>query len=92
MATALCLTKFALDTGAPDGALFPVGAYEPRLFMASQHVDPAEEVQIFEDLNAKYAIGINWGTFQLTDEARDATRQDLGQALLNDEASTWEAS
>lgn len=68
--------------GAPDVALIPVGAYEPRWFMASQHVDPTEAVQIFEDLNAKYAIGIHWGTFQLTDEGREAPRQELGQALV----------
>jgi L-ascorbate metabolism protein UlaG (beta-lactamase superfamily) len=67
--------------GAPDVALIPVGAYEPRWFMASQHVDPTEAVQIFEDLNAKYAIGIHWGTFQLTDEGREAPRQALGRAL-----------
>ena len=39
--------------GAPDWALFPVGAYEPQLLTASQHVDHAEAVQIFEDPNAK---------------------------------------
>jgi len=49
--------------------------------MSSQHVDPSEAVQIYKDLNAKYAIGIHWGTFQLTDEGREAPRQELGCAL-----------
>lgn len=67
--------------GAPDLTLIPLGGYEPRWFMSSQHVDPSEAVQIYKDLNAKYAIGIHWGTFQLTDEGREAPRQELGCAL-----------
>jgi L-ascorbate metabolism protein UlaG (beta-lactamase superfamily) len=58
--------------GAPDVALIPIGAYEPRWFMAAQHVAPVEAVRIFQDLGAKRALGIHWGTFQLTDEGRDA--------------------
>ncbi len=67
--------------GAPDMALIPIGAYEPRWFMAEQHVDPAEAVRIFRDVAAKQALGIHWGTFQLTDEAREAPRLALATAL-----------
>lgn len=49
--------------------------------MAAQHVDPAEAVRIFRDVAAGYALGIHWGTFQLTDESREAPRLSLASAL-----------
>ena len=67
--------------GPPDVALIPIGAYAPRWFMAAQHVDPAEAVRIFTDVGAGRALGIHWGTFQLTDEAREAPVQELAAAL-----------
>ncbi|UAK23313.1 MBL fold metallo-hydrolase [Sphingomonas nostoxanthinifaciens] len=67
--------------GAPDVALIPIGAYEPRWFMAAQHVDPDEAVRIMQDLGAVHALGIHWGTFRLTDESRDAPLVALDAAL-----------
>lgn len=67
--------------GSPDVALIPIGAYEPRWFMAAQHCNPAEAVAILRATGAKAALGIHWGTFQLTDEPRDAPRIALGEAL-----------
>ena len=67
--------------GAPDVGLIPIGAYEPRWFMAAQHVDPAEAVRIMQDVGAGQALGIHWGTFQLTDEPREAPVAALARAL-----------
>lgn len=67
--------------GAPDLALIPIGAYAPRWFMADQHTDPEESVQILLDLDAKRALGIHWGVFPLSDEGRDRPREDLALAL-----------
>ncbi len=67
--------------GGFDLALIPVGAYEPRWFMADYHVDPAEAVQIHRDVASRYSIGIHWGSFELTDESLDAPIDALARAL-----------
>lgn len=66
--------------GGFDLALIPVGAYEPRWFMAQQHIDPTEAVRIHADLGAKHSLGIHWGTFELTDESLDAPPPQLAEA------------
>jgi N-acyl-phosphatidylethanolamine-hydrolysing phospholipase D len=79
------MSKDFLDIGAKFGgfdvSLIPVGAYEPRWFMKDQHVNPAEAVQIHQDVKSKYSIGIHWGSFELTDEALDQPMVDLPIAL-----------
>jgi L-ascorbate metabolism protein UlaG (beta-lactamase superfamily) len=62
-------------------ALLPIGAYEPRWFMADQHMNPAESVKAFIDCGAERALGHHYGTFQLTDEAIDAPLVALAAAL-----------
>ncbi|XP_055009506.1 N-acyl-phosphatidylethanolamine-hydrolyzing phospholipase D isoform X2 [Boleophthalmus pectinirostris] len=54
--------------GPFDLAAIPIGAYQPRDVMVGQHVDPAEAVQIHEDLQAKQSVAIHWGTFALAHE------------------------
>ncbi|AHF93795.1 beta-lactamase [Opitutaceae bacterium TAV5] len=67
--------------GAPDLALLPIGAYAPRWFMSVHHCDPADAVRIHRELGARQSVAMHWGTFQLTDEGREAPPQELAAAL-----------
>ena len=85
---------FAGDTGLGDGgwpaeaakhgpyrlAILPVGAYEPRDVMQANHMNPEEAVRAFEALNPRIALGMHWGTFQLTFEAIDDPPRRLAAA------------
>lgn len=66
--------------GAPDLALLPIGAYEPRWFMHVVHMNPADAVQAFLDLDPAHAIGMHFGTFRLTAEPIDQPEKDLATA------------
>ena len=72
------------DEAAPGGpfrlAILPVGAYEPRDVMQANHMDPDEAVQVFEKLNPVIALGMHWGTFQLTFESIDDPPRRLAAA------------
>lgn len=61
--------------GPFDLALLPVGAYEPRWFMSSVHMNPEDAIAAYGDVRAACAaapppvmVPIHWGTFRLTDE------------------------
>jgi L-ascorbate metabolism protein UlaG (beta-lactamase superfamily) len=66
--------------GAPDVALLPMGAYEPRWFMKIHHMNPEEAIRAHQDLQARKSIGMHFGTFQLTDEGYDDPVIDLKAA------------
>jgi L-ascorbate metabolism protein UlaG (beta-lactamase superfamily) len=86
---------FAGDTGWGGGAwaaeaarhgpfrlaILPVGAYSPRDVMQSNHMDPEEAVAVFERLRPTMALGVHWGTFQLTFEAIGDPPRRLAAAL-----------
>jgi L-ascorbate metabolism protein UlaG (beta-lactamase superfamily) len=78
---------FAGDTGFGDGkwpleaaaygpirlALLPIGAFrfQPGQMEIGSHMGPIQTQTVFKRLGASYAIPIHWGTFQLSNEARD---------------------
>jgi L-ascorbate metabolism protein UlaG (beta-lactamase superfamily) len=66
--------------GPIDLALLPIGAYEPRWFMQSVHMNPAEAVRALLELDAKEAVAMHHGTFQLTTEGIDAPLRALDEA------------
>ncbi len=67
--------------GAPDLALLPIGAYEPRWFMKDIHMNPAEAVRAHLDLGAALSVGMHFGTFQLTIEGINEPVIALAKAL-----------
>lgn len=88
---------FAGDTGFGDGshfrdvtrrhgppvlALLPIGAYEPRWFMAPFHMNPDEAVRAFGLLEARRAMAIHHGCFPLADEGIDEPLEALAEALI----------
>lgn len=78
---------FAGDTGFGDGhwveearragpvrlALIPIGAFRfsPGQLANDSHIGPEEAVRIFQRIAPAQAIAIHWGTFKLSDEARE---------------------
>ncbi len=64
-----------------DLAVFNLGAYEPRWFMAGSHMNPAETVQAFRELGARRLMIVHWGTFRLGDEPVHFPPLDLRREL-----------
>jgi N-acyl-phosphatidylethanolamine-hydrolysing phospholipase D len=61
------------EFGPFDVVLMPIGAYDPRWFMAPVHINPEEAVAAHVELTAASGrfcpmVGMHWGTFKLTDE------------------------
>jgi N-acyl-phosphatidylethanolamine-hydrolysing phospholipase D len=54
--------------GPIDLAAVPIGAYEPAAMMRAVHVNPEEALQVALDVRAARAVGMHFGTFDLTDE------------------------
>jgi len=76
--------------GPFDLALLPIGAYEPRWFMAPVHCTPEEAVRIHRDVRSRRSVAMHFGTFQLTNEGIDepllalaAARTALGVAAAD---------
>lgn len=85
---------FAGDTGAGEHfalirerfgpmalSLIPIGAYEPRWFMAPVHLAPEEALAASRVLESGVSLGIHFGTFRLADDDFDAPPRALAEAL-----------
>jgi L-ascorbate metabolism protein UlaG (beta-lactamase superfamily) len=62
-------------------SFLPIGAYEPRYFMAPKHINPQEAVEVHRIMGSNISFGMHWGTFQLTNEARLAPMRALSKSL-----------
>ena len=64
-----------------DLAIFNLGAYEPRWFMGTSHINPSETVRAFRELQARHLLIVHWGTFRLGDEPVHFPPNDLRREL-----------
>ncbi|MGJ8669714.1 MAG: MBL fold metallo-hydrolase [Oceanococcus sp.] len=58
--------EIARRFGRIDVAMLPIGAHYPESFLEYQHMNPAQALQAFEDLQAKTMLPMHWGSFKLT--------------------------
>jgi N-acyl-phosphatidylethanolamine-hydrolysing phospholipase D len=71
------LTQVGERYGPFQVAAIPIGAYEPREFMKTQHINPEEAVRMKDAVQAKHALPIHWGTFPMTTEPVFEPREKL---------------
>lgn len=71
--------------GGIDAACLPLGAYEPRWFMSSQHMSPDQSLAALFDLGATHFVGMHWGAYDLSNEPVTA-----GPLLVQELASAQE--
>ena len=69
--------------GPFDLAALPIGAYQPRFFMADAHVTPEEAVQMHIDVQSRTSVAIHWGTFRLAEEEDDEPPRWLDEEAAN---------
>ncbi len=74
-------TEIGKRLGPFELALIPIGAYAPRWFMKTFHVNPEEAVQIHLDIRARRSLAMHWGTFPLTAESPGEPPERLAAAV-----------
>jgi len=70
-----------------DLAIFNLGAYEPRWFMAPSHLNPEETFRAFRELGARHLLLAHWGTFRLGDEPVHFPPLEMQQVMAEEEAT-----
>lgn len=63
-------------------SILPIGSYEKRWFMESQHMNPDDAVKAHKVIGSSQSVGIHYGTFaEHPEQAIDAHEKDLFEAL-----------
>ena len=74
------LLGFRERLAAPDVALLPIGAYEPRWFMQPFHMTPEEAVRAHREVGARVSIATHHSCFRLADEGFESPVRLLADA------------
>ena len=91
-------SSIASRCGPIDIAILPIGAYEPRWFMGSVHMNPEDCIKAAAHLGTGsggkplIVAAAHWGTFKLTDEPMDeppARMRHEWQAARFDSKNLW---
>jgi N-acyl-phosphatidylethanolamine-hydrolysing phospholipase D len=69
--------------GPFDLVAVPIGAYAPRAMMRESHMNPEEALNAAVDLQARRAVAMHFGTFDLSDEPLDEPPRRFRQAAEN---------
>ncbi len=78
--------------GPFDLAALPIGAYAPRAMMEASHMSPEEAWRAAQDLGAERALGVHFGTFDLSDEPLDEPPRRFREAAREsgaEDARAW---
>ncbi|RTY55391.1 MBL fold metallo-hydrolase [Pantoea sp. YU22] len=62
-------------------AALPIGAYAPKWFMESSHMDPDQAVWLWRLIGQPLTLPVHWGVFELADESLDEPPAELMRAI-----------
>lgn len=65
-------------------AILPIGPYHVARPQTGNHIGPADAVAAFREIGAAHALGVHWGTFELSDEPINGPPTLLKAALAKD--------
>lgn len=75
------LLEISSRLGPFNLAALPIGAYAPKWFMHSHHMDPDQAVALHKAVGQPLTIPIHWGVFELADESLDEPPKALERAI-----------
>lgn len=74
-------------------AILPIGAFLPKWFMGSVHINPEEAIQAHRELGAHTSLAVHYGTFRLSEEGQDRPLEALRTTLSQvDDVRFWALS
>ncbi|MFC1883306.1 MBL fold metallo-hydrolase [Thermodesulfobacteriota bacterium] len=74
-----------------DLTVFPIGNYEKRWFMKTQHMNPDDAVQAHVLLNSRQSVGMHYATFlEHPEQSIDAHEKDLETAMIKHNVAEFE--